>query len=95
MNTEEIVEALKEVNLMRLKNIDDVNDFLSTVENCAGEVYLTSVYGDKFSLKSKMSRYIAMGALLGNHGDELEIFCEKKEDESKFLKFFYEHENVL
>lgn len=42
-----------------------------------------------------MSRYIAMGALLGEHGDDLELFCENKEDESKFLKFFYEHEGVL
>ena len=80
---------------MRLKNINEVNDFLSTVESCVGDVYLTSVYGDKFSLKSVMSRYIAMGALLGEHGDDLELFCENKEDESKFLKFFYEHEDVL
>lgn len=50
---------------MRLRNINDVNDFLAVVENCVGEVYLTSQYGDKFYLKSYMSRYVAMGALLG------------------------------
>lgn len=58
---------------MRLKNINEVNDFLSTVESCIGDIYLTSIYGDKFSLKSIMSRYIAMGALLGEHGDDLEL----------------------
>lgn len=80
---------------MRLRNIDDINDFLALVESCVGEVYLTSQYGDKFCLKSYISRYIALGALLGERGDELEIYCENKEDESKFMKFFYDHEHVL
>ena len=80
---------------MRLRNIDDVNAFLSVVDDCTGEVYLTSIYGDKFALKSKMSRYIAMGALLGNHGDELELFCDNYDDELKFLKFFNTHREVL
>lgn len=80
---------------MKLRNINDVNDFLTTVEKCRGEVYLTSQYGDMFCLKSYISRYIALGALLGEHGDELEIYCEYKEDESKFMNFFREHERVL
>ena len=79
---------------MRLRNIDDVNAFLSVVDDCTGEVYLTSIYGDKFALKSKMSRYIAMGALLGNHGDELELFCDSKQDEGLFIEFFVHHPEV-
>ena len=80
---------------MKLRNINDVNDFLAVVESCEGEVYLTSQYGDKFCLKSCMSRYIALGALLGERGDELEIYCEYKDDEYKFLKFFEDHKHVL
>lgn len=80
---------------MKLKKIDDINDFLATVESCVGEVYLSSQYGDKFCLKSHISRYIALGALLSEYGDEFEIYCERKEDEGKFFKFFYEHEHVL
>ena len=80
---------------MRLKNINDVNDFLSTVDSCIGEVYLTSVYGDKFCLTSAMSRYVAIGALIGERGDELELYCENKEDEIKFMNFFYTHEDLL
>lgn len=80
---------------MKLRNISDVNDFLATVESCTGEVYLTSQYGDKFCLKSHISRHIALGELLGEHGDELEIYCERKEDEGKFLNFFDKHEYVL
>lgn len=80
---------------MRLKNIDQVNDFLNTVDSCVGEVYLTSIYGDKFCMKSYMSRYVAIGALLGERGDELELYCENKDDEIKFINFFYTHEDVL
>lgn len=80
---------------MRLKNIQEINAFLRIVESCVGEVYLASQHGDKIFLKSRMSRYVAIGALLGEHGDELELFCENREDEAKFIGFFYEHEDLL
>lgn len=80
---------------MKLKNINDVNDFLNVVEKCTGEVHLISIYGDRFCLKSQMSRYIAMGALLGDHGEELELFCDNKEDEARFMDFFYRHSNLM
>lgn len=80
---------------MRLRNINDINDFLRIVGQCNGEVYLASAHGDKIFLKSRMSQYVAIGALLGEHGDELELFCEEKADEAKFIGFFYEHEDLL
>jgi len=80
---------------MKLSNIDQVNEFLQVVKECSGEVYLTSVQGDKFNLKSSFSQYIAMGALLGNHGDELELWCDEKSDEAKFLGFLKEHPEVF
>ena len=72
----------------------EVNDFLRTVEDCKGEVWLESTQGDKYVLKSVFSRYIAMSALLSEHGDELELFCQLPEDEQLFYKFFYEHPGV-
>lgn len=80
---------------MKLRKLEDVTDFLKTVEECTGEVYLTSAYGDRYSLKSKMSTYVAMGELLGEHGDELELWCDNKDDEARFLTFFCNHQNVL
>ena len=80
---------------MKLDNVNDVNDFLSVVDKCVGEVNLISIYGDRFCLKSQMSRYIAMGALLGEHGNELELFCENREDEVRFIEFFHTHRNTL
>ena len=39
---------------MKIKNIKDVETFLKVVDECKGDVTLTSVYGDKFNLKSKI-----------------------------------------
>ena len=80
---------------MKFTNIEDVNAFLAVVDPCKGEVYLKSDAGDQFALKSKVSRYIAMGALLSEHGDELELFCEFKEDEPMLLKFLSDNQHVL
>ena len=61
---------------------------------CKGEVTLRSVDGDIFNLKSKLSQYIAIAALLGQHGDELELFCSDSSDEGKFMHFLMENPGV-
>ena len=76
---------------MRLHNIKEVQDFLAIVNSCEGNVWLESKDGDKFNLKSELSQYVALGALLETRGDELELFCSSYNDESKFLAFFFEH----
>ena len=73
---------------MKFKNIKDVETFLNIVDRCTGEVTLTSIYSDKFNMKSKLTQYVAVSALLGEHGDELELWCSEKVDEEKFLKMF-------
>ena len=80
---------------MKFKTQEEVKEFLSIVDSCKGEVILTSKYGDKYNLKSILTQYIAIGALLGNRGDELELFCSNKEDKQKFFKFFYEKPEIL
>lgn len=80
---------------MKIKNIEDVKTFLETVEQCKGEITLTSQYGDTFNLKSKLTQYVAVAALLGDHGDELELWCTDKEDEARFLKMFKEHPEIV
>ena len=88
-------QIIEGVHNMKFTNIEDVNAFLAVVDQCKGEVYLKSDMGDQFALKSKFSRYIAMGALLSEHGDELELFCEYKEDEPLLLKFLSDNQHVL
>lgn len=80
---------------MRLKSIEDVNEFLSTVNQCSGDVILTSNYGDRYNLKSTLSQYVAISAMLGNHGEELELFCDNKEDELRFVSMFTKNPQIL
>ena len=77
---------------MKLTKIEQVNEFLSIVDSCKGDV--TSLDGDIFNLKSKLSQYIAIAALLGQHGDELELFCSDREDEGKFMQFLMENPSI-
>lgn len=80
---------------MRLQKISQVQLFLDTVNSCEGDVWLTSLYGDKYNLKSLLTQYVAISALLGDQGDQLELWCEHKEDEAKFLKLFHEHPEMV
>ena len=73
---------------MKLKNIKEVEAFRSAVKECTGDVYLKSIDGDVFNLKSAMSEYIALGRLLSEQGDSLELFASNHEDEGLLLSFF-------
>ena len=64
---------------MRLRSEADVQQFLDAVNQCGGDVYLKSPEGDIFNLKSSMSRYIAIGRLIEEQGDTLELFADGRE----------------
>lgn len=70
---------------MKLSNISDVQKFTAAVNSCSGDVYLKSVEGDVFNLKSSLSQYIAIGRLLEESGDTLELFAQTREDEAILL----------
>ena len=72
---------------MKLKNIKNVEDFKAIVAQCKGDVTIHSLEGDVYNLKSAMSQYIAIGRLLDEHGDELELFASNSEDEARLVKF--------
>lgn len=80
---------------MKINNINQVDEFLAAVDKCIGGVKLKSVYGDVYNLKSELSQFVAVAALLGEHGDELELFCDKGVDEKNFFQFFNNHPEVL
>lgn len=75
---------------MKLKNIKEVEDFRKAVKECTGDVYLKSMDGDVFNLKSALSEYIAVGRLLSEQGDSLELFATNREDEARLLQFVEE-----
>lgn len=80
---------------MKIKNVKDVETFLKVVNECEGEVTLTSVYGDKYNLKSTLTQYVAIAALIGEHGEDLELWCTNKENEMKFLQMFKENPEMV
>lgn len=65
---------------MKLRSEADVQEFLDVVKSCEGDVYLKSPEGDIFNLKSSLSRYVAVGRLLEEAGDSLELFADRRED---------------
>lgn len=80
---------------MRLSNISELEAFKQAIEKCKGDVWLESPYGDRFNLKSTLSVYVALGHLLSEHGEDLELFCQFVNDERHFYDFFTEHPDAL
>ena len=71
---------------MRLTNMKDVKKFIEAVNACEHDVYLKSLEGDVFNLKSSLSQYIAIGRLIEESGDTLELFADSREDEALLLQ---------
>ena len=70
---------------MRLRSEADVQEFLDVVKSCEGDVYLRSPEGDIFNLKSSLSRYVAVGRLVEEEGDSLELFADRREDRARLM----------
>ena len=75
---------------MRLTNLKDIQKFIDTVNSCEHGVYLKSLEGDVFNLKSSMSQYVAIGRLIEESGDSLELFADSREDEALLLQMIHE-----
>ena len=45
--------------------------------------------------KLMSGRDVAIAALLGQHGEELELWCSNREDEAKFLHMFQDNPEMM
>ena len=75
---------------MKLKNIKEVEAFRKVIHECEGDVSRNSPEGDVLNLTSSLSEYIALGRLLGEAGDSLELFASRREDEARLIAFLNE-----
>ena len=75
------------------KLADKLLDIVNT--KCKGDVHLRSQYGDDFNLKSRLTQYIAISAMAAENGDALELFCDCRDDEQHFLRFFTDNPDIL
>ncbi len=80
---------------MKLVNVTDVEALKTAVKEAKGKVLLISNEGDTYNLKSKLMQYVALGKLISGEGQNLELFCEDKNDEHLFFEFFKTHPDVL
>ena len=80
---------------MRLTNSKEIMEFRYAVAKCKGGVWLEDPDGNKFNLRSVISQYIALGELLQDKGETLELFCSNPEDEGHFMKFFKNNPGTL
>lgn len=80
---------------MKLKNIKEIEAFRAALDKCVGPVWLESADGCRFNLQSKLSQYVALGELLGERGEDLELFCSFAEDRALFFSFMKEYPGVI
>ena len=86
--TREGTSILKEVIIMKVQNITDIEAFFKVVDQCKGKVELVTGEGDRLNLKSKLSQFVSMANIFSN-GEipELEILAYEKEDTDKLIGF--------
>lgn len=76
---------------MKIKSLADVEEFKAIINACKGEVWLESIYGDKYNLKSALTQYVAIADLMRDNEGTLELFAKLPEDEAKLMEFFAKH----
>lgn len=77
-----------EANRMKFSvNKMQIDTFIDALDNCKGNVWLSTDQGDMINLKSKLSQLVGISAILkGANIVDAEIHFEDKEDENIFLK---------
>ena len=66
----------------------DLQDFLTTVDKCEGNVFLETDEGDCLNLKSKLCQIVGLTNLIkGGMIAEAYIRCENPADETKLFRF--------
>ena len=70
---------------MQFTRIEEVCDFLACVNKSTGQVWLEDQEGNKINLKSALSQYIAVAALLQNNKSQMMLFANSPRMSSCFL----------
>lgn len=66
----------------------DLQEFMSVLDSCKGNVFMVTDEGDRVNLKSKLCQMIGFTKLIaGGQITVVRIECEKEEDEQKLFRF--------
>lgn len=70
-----------------LSNVD-VNEFLTIIDKCQGNVYLVTEEGDKLNLKSKLCQLVGLKQLIdGGIVANAALQCDNIKDEEILVKY--------
>lgn len=70
-----------------LSNVD-VNEFLTIIDKCKGNIYLVTEEGDKLNLKSKLCQLVGLKKLIeGGIVSNATLQCENIKDEEILVKY--------
>lgn len=79
---------------MTIKSIKDIQRFQKAIDQCKNNVWLRSLNGEAYNLKSALSQYVGIAKVVAGRKD-LELFTDVKEDEKYFLRMFDKHPEML
>ena len=79
---------------MTLRTVKDIKRFQNAIQQCKDNVWLRSINGQNYNLKSAISQYIGIAKVLSGRKD-LELFTDIKDDEKYFLRMFSAHPEML
>ena len=85
-----IEHPVREVFIMKLYNISNIEKFCSVIDSCEGNVTMLDEKGDKLNLKSKLSQFVALSNVLGAEEKpiaEMEVLVDNPKDTIKLVEF--------
>ena len=73
---------------MTVMNITNIEKFFETVDKCEGRVELVTEQGDRFNLKSTLSKYVSYVKILANCTvPSVQIVTTSKADAQKIMRY--------
>ena len=73
---------------MRIKNINNPQQFFSVLNDCKGRVELVTDEGDRLNLKSTLCQYIALTQMFKDAKiNDIELIVSEPEDVARLLEF--------
>ena len=73
---------------MTVTNITNVEKFFETIDQCEGRVELVTEQGDRFNLKSTLSKYVSYVRILANCTvPSVKIVTANHEDAQRIMRY--------
>lgn len=72
---------------MKLRNLNEVNEFKKIMDNARGDVWAEDREGMKYDLKSELDQFVVIGEMLKNPDHDLELYASDAKDEWALIEY--------